>query len=136
MNREALVSFLKKGAGRHYPIFLLHINIKNFSRYNQRYGSAKGNSLLRCVAKNLTRWMEAITVFDEPTPRRSYLFRDYADHFYLLNFTRQHDYLTHKITQAIEKVMQVCDIAIDTEEIYFTTASSPSMVQNCLGYLL
>jgi hypothetical protein len=75
LNREALVSLLKKSHDYDYDVSLIICNIKKFKLYNQQYGLTKGDALLKNIAQQLQERLDVQTTMKEPQYKDLFAFR-------------------------------------------------------------
>ena len=109
-NREALLYFIKKGAEKGFPIYLGGFNIKHFSLYNKEYGTSEGDKLLINITRVLFKELDVFNYFGEIVENKFYLFRAYADHFYVLYFGDRYEFLNIKLKKVAEKISDMFSI--------------------------
>ena len=134
-NREALLYFIKKGAEREYGIYLGGFNIRHFSLFNKKYGSNEGDKLLITLTRLLFSKIDVFNTFGEIVENKFYIFRAYADHFYILYFGMRFDYLNIKLNKIADEISKQLDI-----EFYYykliSKKSSPEKILREVDFLL
>jgi len=135
LNKDALLTLLRKGASKDESAFLAEINIRSFSEYNKTYGLAKGDRLLKKVSSFLLKKLGSSQEFQAPQSHKIYLFHGYADKFYLLEFGFRDVYLKLRL----EKVIKEAQEEIATP-LYFKALLEgqkiSSNIEDKVGYLL
>ena len=109
-NREALLYFIKKGAELGFPIYLGRFNIKHFSLYNKEYGTSEGDKLLIKITRLLFNKLDIFNEFGEIVENKFYLFRAYADHFYVLYFGERYEFLNISLSNVAKDISEMLDI--------------------------
>lgn len=134
-NKDALLTFLRKGASKDESAFLAEINIRSFSEYNKTYGLAKGDELLKKVGAFLMKKLGGSSEFETPQNHRVYIFHGYADKFYLLEFGFKDVYLKLRLEKAIKEAQE----EIQTPLYYKALLQGEKIsnnIENKVGYLL
>ena len=103
LNREGLLAIFKKSADLGFFGSLIHINIKKFREYNQKYGSKKGDELLKKLVEKIKRWFRAKVSLIEPKDGVNYLARINADKFYILSIGSKGNYLEFKLEEFVNE---------------------------------
>ena len=97
LNREGLLAIFKQSADLGFFGSLVYLNIKRFREYNQRYGSKKGDELLKKLVEEIKRYFKAEVYLIEPKDGINYLARINADKFYLLSIGSKGNFLEYKL---------------------------------------
>jgi len=134
-NREALLYFIKKGAEKGYGIYLGRFNIKHFSIFNKKYGTSEGDKLLMKITKMLFDNIEVFNTFGEIVEKKFYIFRAYADHFYILYFGMRFDYLNIKLNRVAEYISQKVGVDFHYYKLIAKKAS-PDKILREVDFLL
>ncbi len=115
LNREGMLTMLKKCSFNNDHIVLMKLNLKSFRDYNNLYGTDKGDRLLQKVAKFLKDGLKAQTNIKEPQENDMFLARPNADHFFFLSVNRKVDFLTYKIKDIYKNIETKLGIKLDFE---------------------
>jgi len=106
LNREGMLTLLKKCSFRNDNIVLGKLDIKAFREYNNLYGSDKGDRLLQKVANILQESLKAITHIKDPELNDIFLFRPQADIFIFLSLNRKVDFLSYKVENILKDIKE------------------------------
>lgn len=135
LNKDALLTFLRKGASKNESAFLAEINLRGFSEYNRTYGLEKGNRLLKKVGHFLLKKLGSSKEFETPINHQIYIFHGYADKFYLLEFGHRNIYLKTRL----EKILKEAEMEIALPIYYKAILEGQKIANNIedkVGYLL
>jgi len=107
LNREGLLAVFKKSADLGFFGSLIYIDIENFRGYNKKYGSKKGNELLKKVIEKINKYFKTKTSLTEPKEGINYLVRTTADKFYILSIGSKGEFLEYKLEEFIKTISEV-----------------------------
>ena len=97
LNREGLLAIFKQSANMDLFGSLININIKKFREYNKKYGSHKGDDLLRKLVKDIKDYFKAKNFLENPKDGINYIARLNADKFYLFSVGSKGNFLEYKL---------------------------------------
>ena len=97
LNREGLLAIFKQSADLGFFGSLIYLNIKRFREYNQKYGSKKGDELLKKFVEEIKKYFKAEVYLIDPKDGMNYLARINADKFYLLSVGSKGNFLEYKL---------------------------------------
>ncbi|MEA1892654.1 MAG: HD domain-containing protein [Campylobacterota bacterium] len=115
LNREGMLTLLKKCSFNNDSIVLGRLDIKAFREYNNLYGSDKGDKLLQNVASILKSSLKALTDIKEPQLNDMFIFRPHADIFIFLSISRKVDFLSYKIESICSDIEESLGVKIEYE---------------------
>ena len=107
LNREGLLAVFKKSADLNFFGSLIHINIENFKEYNKRFGSKKGDELLKKVIANINKFFKTKTSLVEAKDGINYLARTTADKFYILSIGSKGGFLEYKLEEFVKELPEI-----------------------------
>ena len=107
LNREGLIAVFKQSADLGFFGSLVYLNVKNFREYNQKYGSKKGDDLLKKLVEEIKKYFRAETLLKEAKDGMNYLARINADRFYILSIGSKGNFLEYKLQNFIKNFKEV-----------------------------
>jgi len=135
LNREAVLTLLRKISEYGYKTDLVLINLKGFKRYNKEHGLKKGDQLLQKFATFLHTKLKAKTKIEEPSLHDIFIGRARADKFILIHIGQRGAFLEYKLSKILEEFSKKNDIQI---EFIFLNKDRPlpKNIEKETGYLL
>lgn len=131
LNREGLIAVFKQSADLGFFGSLVYLNIKNFREYNQKYGSKKGDELLKKVVEEIKIYFKAEVSLKEAKDGMNYLARINADRFYILSIGSKGNFLEYKLKSFIERFKD-----IELEYKFLIKNEKLERFKNKIDYLL
>lgn len=135
LNREALVSLLKKSHDYGYDVSLIICNIKKFKLYNRQYGLTKGDALLKNIAQQLQEILDVQAAMKEPQYKDLFAFRPSADRFVLFFIGRRSEFLAYKIEKIVKTFEENFQVTLECDFIIRDNKVGRNIEQE-IGYLL
>lgn len=135
LNKNALLNHLRQSANDRESGVLIEINLKRFSHFNRDHGLEAGDALLIATAEQLRLALQCGNAFESPLPHRLYLYRGYADRFYLFcigcNAKGTYAHIKETISrfELPNAIQPYCKVLLDAAKI-------PTNIDHAIGYLL
>lgn len=135
LNREAILTLLRKIGEYGYNTDLILINFKNFKLFNQEHGLKKGDQLLQDFAMLLREKTNGITKIVEPKPHDIFLGRARADRFVFIHLGNRSEFWEYKLSKLLDDIYERYAI---TGELTFLSRGKPlaKSIEKDTGYLL
>jgi GGDEF domain-containing protein len=135
LNRDALLTILKKCTFAKDTVLFSKLNIKEFRKYNQEYGTQKGDKLLQDVALHLKSELNAITNSKEPEQNNLFLFRVQGDIYTIVYIGCKINFIDHKIQKVLNTIYKRLGINLEYK-IIINGKQVPKGIEKQIGYLL
>ncbi len=137
LNREAILTLLRKIGEYGYKTDLILINFKNFREYNKEHGLKKGDKLLQAFATFLRTKLKAKTKIEEPALHDIFLGRARADKFILIHIGQRGAFLEYKLSKILEEFSKKYNQAIELDFLFLNKDRPlPKNIEKETGYLL
>ncbi len=135
LNRDALLSLLRKSYDYEYKVSLIECNLKAFKEYNKSYGLKKGDVILKKIADHINHKLSAIIKIKNPQQKDLFLFRLHADKFAILYIGQRGEYLSYKLNKIQDEIKEKFEIDFEYSFIIRDKNISKN-IERDIGYLL
>ena len=135
LNRDALLSLLRKSHDYGYKVSLIESNLKEFKDYNKAFGLHKGDIILQTTANIINKEFLGITKMKNPQPREVFTFRLHADKFAILYIGQRGEFISYKMSKIQESIKKKLDMLFEFQFIIRDNTISKN-IERDIGYLL
>jgi len=135
LNRDALLSLLRKSYDYEYKVSLIECNLKAFKEYNKSFGLNKGDVILKKIADYINHELSGITKIKNPQLKDLFLFRLNADKFAILYIGQRGEFLSYKLDKIQNKIKEKFEIDFEYSFIIRDKYISKN-IERDIGYLL
>ena len=135
LNRDALLTILKKCTFTKDVVLFGKLDIKNFKDYNHEYGTLKGDHLLQEIGNYLKSTLNAITNLKEPEQNNLFLFRVHGDIYSIVYIGWKINFIDYKIQKTITTINKKFGICLDYKKI-IDGKQVPNSIDKQIGYLV
>ncbi len=135
LNRDALLTILKKSMFNNEIVTFLKLDIKKFRQYNQDFGTKKGDKLLQNVANILQKELNAIIQMKEPQNNNLFLFRLQSDIYSVVYIGYKQSFIGYKLDKIKNIIYNKLGVNLEFD-ILIDSKQVPKNIENKIGYLL